>query len=75
MNTDVNVIAAGFDYSLVLKRDGTVWGTGGNDKGQLGDGTWGTGNKRNTFGQAKDLSGQLGGVDAHTRDAGTACKS
>ena len=31
-------IAAGDDYSLVLKRDGTVWARGGNVYGTLGDG-------------------------------------
>lgn len=32
------VIAAGDDYSLVLKRDGSVWARGGNVYGTLGDG-------------------------------------
>jgi alpha-tubulin suppressor-like RCC1 family protein len=32
-------VAAGYDHSLFLKRDGTVWAVGGNKYGQLGDGT------------------------------------
>lgn len=35
----VTAIAAGAVHSLVLKNDGTVWGWGPNDAGQLGDGT------------------------------------
>ncbi len=37
--TDVVKIAAGETFCLVLKSDGTVWGWGRNDVGQLGDGT------------------------------------
>jgi len=33
------VVAAGIDHSLVLKQDGSVWATGHNTYGQLGDGT------------------------------------
>jgi len=33
-------IAAGFRHSLALKDDGTVWGWGRNDTGQLGDNTF-----------------------------------
>ena len=32
-------IAASSDYSMALKKDGTVWATGWNGYGQLGDGT------------------------------------
>ena len=32
-------ISAGYDHSLALRADGTVWAWGGNAKGQLGDGT------------------------------------
>ena len=46
-------IAAGRDHRMVLETDGTVWATGLNDYGQLGDGT--TRGKRR-FGQV--LSGQ-----------------
>ncbi len=37
--TDVQAIAAGASHSLFLKVDGTVWATGHNAAGQLGDGT------------------------------------
>src|SRR3989344_2420291 len=37
--TDVVAIAAGYNYSLALKSDGTVWAWGRNNYGQLGDGT------------------------------------
>jgi hypothetical protein len=32
-------VAAGQDYSLAIKSDGTVWVWGGNENGQFGDGT------------------------------------
>ena len=35
---DVEAIAAGISHSLLLKTDETVWATGKNDFGQLGDG-------------------------------------
>ncbi len=37
--TDVTAVAAGHYHSIALKTDGTVWAWGGNDYGQLGDGT------------------------------------
>ncbi|HQN77474.1 MAG TPA: hypothetical protein PLP45_04185 [Syntrophales bacterium] len=36
---DVTAISAGLDRSMVLKEDGTVWGWGKNEFGQLGDDT------------------------------------
>lgn len=36
---DVIKISAGWDFSVVLKKDGTVWTFGENKYGQLGDGT------------------------------------
>jgi alpha-tubulin suppressor-like RCC1 family protein len=33
------MVAAGWSHSLALKNDGTVWGWGWNEYGQLGDGT------------------------------------
>jgi alpha-tubulin suppressor-like RCC1 family protein len=37
--TDVVAIAAGYDHTVALRADGTVWAWGDNDDGQLGDGT------------------------------------
>ena len=53
MHAGAQAIAAGMWHSMVLKTDGTVWVTGYNKYGQLGDGT--TSNKRNFV---KVLSGQ-----------------
>jgi hypothetical protein len=39
---NVTVIAAGGDYSLFLKSDGSLWAMGYDRSGQLGDGTYGT---------------------------------
>jgi len=39
VGTDIIQVAAGFFHSLLLKTDGSVWATGGNAFGQLGDGT------------------------------------
>ena len=36
---EIGKVAAGWEHSLVLKRDGTVWAMGSNHKGQLGDGS------------------------------------
>ena len=32
-------VAAGIEFSLTLRSDGTIWASGGNEFGQLGDGT------------------------------------
>ena len=37
--TDIIDVAAGYNFTLALKKDGTVWAAGLNDKGQLGNGT------------------------------------
>ena len=37
--TNVSAIAAGYNHTVMLKSDGTVWATGDNSSGQLGDGT------------------------------------
>ena len=54
MHAGVQAIAAGSQYSMVLKEDGSVWATGGNAFGQLGDGTK---EARSTYVQVA-LSGQ-----------------
>ena len=38
----VVAVAAGCAHSIALKGDGTVWGWGMNEFGQVGDGTWGS---------------------------------
>ena len=38
VHADAQAIATGNAHSMVLKTDGTVWATGWNDYGQLGDG-------------------------------------
>ncbi len=60
-DADVVAISAGGQHSLVLKRDGNVWGVGFNENGQLGDGT--TTNKK-SFVQSKYISGRSGGMHA-----------
>jgi len=47
------MIAGGMTHTLALKYDGTVWAWGYNGYGQLGDGTSGTGNQKNTPVQVK----------------------
>ena len=37
--SDVHAVAAGADFFLALRTDGTVWAWGMNESGQLGDGT------------------------------------
>ena len=53
VHAGAQAIAAGYMYSMALKADGTVWATGQNREGQLGDGT--TSGKRSFV---KVLSGQ-----------------
>ena len=47
-------IATGHGHTLVLKKDGTVWATGRNDYGQLGNGKT---SKQNTLTQVKGPNG------------------
>ncbi|MFZ0826717.1 MAG: PKD domain-containing protein, partial [Verrucomicrobiia bacterium] len=42
---NVTAIAAGFEHSLFLKSDGSLWAMGYSDNGQLGDGTYNTTNR------------------------------
>jgi alpha-tubulin suppressor-like RCC1 family protein len=53
LKAQVIAIAAGPDLSMILKADGSVWATGRNLVGQLGDGTT---TARNSFVQAKDYT-------------------
>ena len=39
VHAGAQAIAAGEEHSMVLKTDGTVWATGRNKYGELGDGT------------------------------------
>ena len=39
MSSGVLGVAAGFGHSMVLRKDGSVWATGYNIYGQLGDGS------------------------------------
>jgi 6-phosphogluconolactonase (cycloisomerase 2 family)/alpha-tubulin suppressor-like RCC1 family protein/fibronectin type 3 domain-containing protein len=50
----VAAVTAGYQYSIALKNDGTVWGWGYNSYGQLGDGTFTT---RTTPVQVNTVSG------------------
>lgn len=52
-------LAMGNEFSIVLKGEGTVWTTGRNNEGQLGDGT---DEDRLGFVQARDESGFITGV-------------
>ncbi|AEC03050.1 fimbrillin family protein [Parasphaerochaeta coccoides] len=46
--TDVAAVSAGGYHTIILKTDGTLWATGNNGYGQLGDGTSGTVNNKST---------------------------
>ena len=54
-HADIEAIAASWYHTMALKSDGTVWGTGRNQDGQLGDGKK---KNRNTFAKINTLSGQ-----------------
>ena len=43
--SNVTVIAAGYHHSLFIKSDGSLWGMGVNQYGELGDGTFNTTNR------------------------------
>ena len=59
----VNTITAGGSFSVFLKDDGTIWTTGDNSYGQIGDGTIST--VRNTPTQISNFTG-VTAVDAGT---------
>ena len=61
-------ISAGDEHSMLLKRDGSVWATGDNEHGQLGDGTTAY---RNTFVEVVPPAGQC--TTAKGRDEGLLC--
>ncbi len=61
----VVAVSGGYEFSVALKADGTVWGWGANDDGQLGNGT--TTNSAVPV-QVKGLAGVVavaGGVDGY----------
>jgi alpha-tubulin suppressor-like RCC1 family protein len=60
-DSDWVAIAAGYEHSLALKADGTLWAWGHNWAGQLGDGTATT---------ARNVAVQIGGPDWATISAG-----
>jgi len=51
MMTDVKDIAAGFTFGMILKNDGTLWTTGADDNGQLGNGGSAPGTDQLVFSQ------------------------
>ncbi len=53
--TEVAQISAGFEHSMILKKNGDLWAVGNNEYGQLGDGT--TENKSNPV-QVKTATGE-----------------
>ena len=61
--TEVQAVAAGDGYSLVLKTDGTIWAWGDNHYGQLGEETW-TGSHTPVQAKGPGGSGWLTGVGA-----------
>ena len=52
----VKAFSGGEQHTILLKADGTVWGVGYNHYGQLGDGSR---SNRNSYVQAKGMSGEL----------------
>lgn len=51
INNDVKKVICGYNYTIILKTDGSVWSCGQNNSGQLGLGTSDT-NAHSTFTQA-----------------------
>jgi alpha-tubulin suppressor-like RCC1 family protein len=57
----VTAIAAGGGHSLFLKSDGSLWASGGNGDGQLGDGTYSNTNRHKQV-VASDVTAIAGGL-------------
>ena len=38
MHAEAQAISAGYQYSMILKQNGSVWAAGNNQRGQLGGG-------------------------------------
>ena len=56
VDTDWSSISSNFDHTIALKSNGTLWAWGGNNKGQLGDGTTVDKNIPTQIGSATDWS-------------------
>ena len=52
--TNVKQVACGYNHTLILKNDGTVWSAGENEYGQLGNGDYGSSAKSTTFTKVTD---------------------
>lgn len=62
--SDIISLAAGSFHSMALKSDGTVWAWGGNNEGQLGNGTFDNQSSPIQVSDPSDASGYLQGVVA-----------
>jgi len=65
--TKAIAISRGYDHLLILRSDGTVWGCGLNNLGQIGDGTFGTANNRQLPTQVQGLPANI--VQVHASSA------
>ena len=70
----ITAIAAGYDYGLAVRQDGSVWAWGNNSLGQLGDGT--TSNRSapvqvQGLSGVKAVSGSVGGHSVALKNDGT----
>ncbi|AEC02728.1 fimbrillin family protein [Parasphaerochaeta coccoides] len=59
--TDVEAVSTGVYHTMILKKDGTLWATGYNEYGQLGDGT---SNDRSTPVQVLSMGADVAAVSA-----------